>query len=527
MRRRLRRGWIPALALVAAVSPVALTRGTAASAATVDRDAADRAATWMASKLVDGRYPNPMGAGADQGLMVDAVLGLHAAGRDDLAEPIVDVLDGGGEVQELISYSSWRGRPDPNRLGGATAKALVAAVVADRDPRSFGGLDLVAELHGVITPDGPERGRVRDHGPDIGINNANTFGQAFAVLGLGHLGEQRPDVVAQLLRQQCSEGYFRIFYSSNADGSPATCDEGKARDRSAPDRDSTGIALSAMLASRDAGTTGLDGPIDQARSWLVAAQQPDGGWGGGVGTEAANTNSTGLVVQALADAGGADAAVARGRSFLRSAQVAAADARTDLGGELGAIAYQPSERVAARSGGIVGVDTWIRASAQAVLGLAEVGFVDLLAGRRPPPVPTTSTTAPPAVPANPTRPSTTAPPTVPTRANPGDPAAPSATVRATSRATTRSSNAVGQVSPASPSPSANGDVEAKGEPEASAVQSSQILADDLDASDTAATSTSSGRRSWWPWLLAGGLLIALAAVAGRFLPSLSERRTRS
>ena len=154
---------------------------------------------------------------------------------------------------------------------------------------------------------------MRDYGPNTGSNNADTFGQVLAVIGLAGVGRNNQSAIDQLTRQQCSEGYFRSFYAVDPDppNAPNDCDGGKAFDQSSPDGDVTGFALSGMLAAQRAGTTGLDDAIARARSWLVAHQDPSGGWGGGVGTEAPNTNSTGLIVQALADAGGA---AGRGRS---------------------------------------------------------------------------------------------------------------------------------------------------------------------------------------------------------------------
>lgn len=397
------------LTVLVGLPPVALAiRSAPADAAPADRSAAVANVEWLHGQLDEGRYANPLAAGPDYGLMEDAVLAMYAAGRPDLADGIVSILDDQSYVQDYITMSSWQPRPDANRLGGPLAKSAVVSLVTGRDIRSFGGMDLLAELRAAIISDGPEAGRVTDHGPLIQINNANTFGQAFAVLAFAGAGDPAPTVIDKLLWQQCQEGYFRIFYSYNRDGTPANCEQGKDRDRSAPDRDSTAIALSALLTARRSGVPGLDEPIDRARRWLIGEQQPAGGWGGGVNTEAPNTNSTGLVVQALASAGGADDAVAAGQDYLGAAQVTAADRDNDLRNEVGAIAYRPEDYRSARQGGIVGVDTWIRAGAQASLGLAAVGFPELVFGEVPPPEPppTTTTTA--------TAPSTTDVPTSPT-----------------------------------------------------------------------------------------------------------------
>jgi hypothetical protein len=385
--------------LVSGAGVVAVARGADAA----DRPAARLSSQWLARQLAaDGTLQSPLGGALpDHGLMIDVLFALYASGDRDLAEPIVDYFDGGRHASD---YFTWDGLApglgyDAIITGGAAAKVLVAAEVSGRDPRSFGGYDMVAETQGTIMRSGPDRGRVSDYSknPDFAdfvSNNANMFGQALAVIGLAGVGENDQLAIDTLLTQQCSEGYFRILFGlmpTDETGDQvtptgykvSTCDEGKAYDQSAPDGDATGIALSALLAARQAGATGLDEPIGRAVSWLKQRQDPAGGWGGGVTTEAPNTNSTGLIMQALADAGGANTAVDRGVAYIKSAQVATAAAGTPLAAAVGAIAYTPADYEAASTAGIVGVDSWIRASAQASLGLSQVGFYDLTRGALP------------------------------------------------------------------------------------------------------------------------------------------------
>ncbi|WP_037313495.1 hypothetical protein [Amycolatopsis orientalis] len=407
----MRRGSLAALSFAVSAGVVAaLLTGTATAAS--DRDAAQANSRWLASKLKpDGTLDDPNGGVLpDHGLMLDVLFAMYASGEGARAEPIMKFLDDQGHATD---YFTWDGLVpgagyDAVIVGGAVAKTLVAAQVSGRDPRNFDGHDMIAETHGAIMRQGPDKGRISDYSknPDLAgsvSNNANMFGQALGVIGLAAAGENERLAIDKLLTQQCSEGYFRIFFSdvkTTETGDHvrpggykvATCDEGKATDQSAPDGDATGLSLSALLAARKAGATGLDAPIAKTVSWLTAHQSADGGWGGGVGTEAPNTNSTGLIVQALADAGGAEAAVDRGMRFLKSAQAtAAADSGTRLADDVGAIAYSPAAYQAARTGGISGLDTWIRAGAQGSLGLAQTGFYALAKRAGPPPNPGTST----------------------------------------------------------------------------------------------------------------------------------------
>ncbi|SFR25638.1 hypothetical protein SAMN04488564_1093 [Lentzea waywayandensis] len=395
---------LAALAFVVSAGLIAMTiAGTAAAAG--DREAAHSSSVWLSHQLrPDGTLENPLGGELpDHGLMLDLVFALHASGDGALAEPIMKFLDDQGHATD---YFTWDGLApgqgfDQIIVGGAAAKTLLAAQISGRDPRDFDGHDMVAETKATIRRSGVDVGRVSDYSKnpewsDMVNNNANMFGQSLAVIGLAVAGENDQPAIDKMVTQQCSEGYFRIFfgYVQTPDGlKVSSCDEGKADGSSSPDGDATGLALSAMLAAKRAGAAGLDEPIARTVTWLKNNQTDGGGWGGGVGTEAPNTNSTGLIVQALADAGGAGPEVGRGTEFLKSAQAVESDAGTALAGHIGAIAYNPAAYQAARTGGIAGIDTWIRASAQASLGLSQIGFYALAKGEGPEPTPTTTTAA--------------------------------------------------------------------------------------------------------------------------------------
>lgn len=407
----------------AAAPPAATAPAPADAPLAVPEDArlaslASLTSRWLASRLpAGGAYQNPLGGALpDYGLTIDALIAMYASHDGELAAPIVDLLD---DQEHAANYFTWGGLipDDPTFydiiVSGATAKTLVAALVAGRDPHDFGGWDLVEETLGTIVTTDVEpsgysagyQGRIRDYSKrpeyaDFVSNNANMFGQSLAVIGLAGAGvpfgaaDPAGMAVAALVRQQCSEGYFRIFFSQQPYSDPAnpsvgsrvlSCDEAKPMGASPPDGDSTGFALSALLAAREAGAPGLDEAIARAVDWLEENQDAGGGWGGGVGTEAPNSNSTGLIVQALAEAGADAEVVADGVAYLESLLVS-----PEVAGEgalvpnVGAIAYNRAQFDAAVADGvIVSEDTWVRASAQAALGLARVGFSDLVTGEVP------------------------------------------------------------------------------------------------------------------------------------------------
>lgn len=344
---------------------------------------AGEVAGWLVGELEGGAMPAPVPTSAqptDWGLTVDALWALYAAGTgEDAARRIVAALD--RNAGDYLGVKLFRDASA--RRAGQAAKLLVAAIVAGRDPGSFGRVmrsngtvsgaryDLRAETEALIVRAGASRGRLSDRG--LGIDNTNVFSQALAVIGLARSGGVPQYVVDYLTRQQCRAGYFRMF-----DRNAKTCDQ----DHDSPDGDGTAMGLQALMTARAHGVAGLDGAIDRGVRWLVARQFAGGSFGGGVGTEAGNTNSTGLIAQTLAEAGQLPA-YQRARKYVASLTVTGRNsAGSFLAGEDGAIAYNATAFTDGRRLGIVGRDQWRRATAQAMFALAPVSFVHL--GERKP-----------------------------------------------------------------------------------------------------------------------------------------------
>ena len=343
---------------------------------------ASSSAAWLSGELVRGAMPSPFPtpeSPTDWGLTLDSLLALYAAGTGQQAarQIVVQADRHAGDVMGISLYGNARAR-----LGGQTAKLLVVAAVAGRDPHAFGRVmradgtitntpyDLRRETLRLVQQSGPSRGRISDRGS--GFDSTNLFSQAFAVIGLSRTGGVDRPVVSYLLRQQCSKGYFRMF---DYDG--RTCD----RDDGSPDSDGTALALQALMAARDSGVTGLDGPIAQGVAWLLSQQERDGSFGGGSFTGGSNSNSTGLVAQTLAEADKRPAFL-RAQRYIRSLTVTGPTYQgTRLAPEIGAIAYDAPSLAAARTEGIVGRDQWVRATAQAIYALAPASLYDLGAAR--------------------------------------------------------------------------------------------------------------------------------------------------
>ncbi|MFC6091517.1 prenyltransferase/squalene oxidase repeat-containing protein [Saccharothrix lopnurensis] len=321
--------------MLALLCGLSLLVPSTASAVPATHNRADAAAGWLARQMVDGeRFEVDFGGvlHPDAGLTIDGVFAFAAARTaDDHADRAIAWLS-----QPTVT-SGYVGDGGEAYVG-AHAKLLLAAQVAGANPASFGGVDLHAGLLALLTPSG----RFSDNSAFGDYSNA--FSQSLALLALDRTSAGAPvPAVDFLVGTQCPDGGFPL------DPAATPC---------VSDVDSTAMATQALRA------VGRPGKAQQGLSWLVGVQHTNGGFG--VGTNPPNANSTGLARQAL-KAGGRDAAARKAKQFLKSLQV-------DCAGPVeqrGAVAWQAT-----------GFDpaTATRATAQAVLGLADVGLADLHSG---------------------------------------------------------------------------------------------------------------------------------------------------
>ncbi|WP_410651157.1 prenyltransferase/squalene oxidase repeat-containing protein [Amycolatopsis sp. cmx-4-54] len=313
---------------------IGLVAAPAAAAGTHNK--ADAASGWLARQLTDGeRFEADFGGQKfpDQGLTIDAIFAFAAAGVSD--------TNAGKAI-------AWLAKPEittgyvgsgTEAYAGAHAKLLLAAQVRDKNPASFGGVDVKAGLLSLLTPSG----RFSDRSEYGDFSNA--LSQSLALLALDRTGGAPAPAVAFLAGTQCPDGGFPLNFGE------ATCTS---------DVDATATVVQALRATGDPVNAG------EGTSWLVGKQHANGGFG--FGTNAPNANSTGLAAQALA--GHRPAAAVKAREFLRSLQTGCAGAEADRG----AIAYDATG---------LNPSTAPRATAQAILGLARVPLSDLHGGGRP------------------------------------------------------------------------------------------------------------------------------------------------
>lgn len=351
------------IALVAALAVPAT-----AQEASLTEDPAEAGAGWLARQFVDGnRLQSTFGDAAfdDQGLTIDGIFALAAAGAaDDVAADATTWL-GRSEVLE-----GYVGDGTAFSWAGALAKTALVAQVRGLDPTSFGedDVDLIDRLLDREQPNGRFTD-LADFG-DGPVDFSNAITQSLAILALHRHGSgPSDDAIDLLLASQCADGGFDLRLE---------VDTGQCSSQA----DATSYAVQALLAVGNAGAqAGLD--------HLAAVQLDDGGF---QGSDEPSANSAGLAAQAFA-AGDRTGPYEDAVGFILGLQQGCDAPEDDRGG----IAAGPSG---------FSDDTAIRATTQAVPGLAGVSLDDLSAAGSTAdapvldctpaaPAPTTTTAPPP------------------------------------------------------------------------------------------------------------------------------------
>lgn len=354
-----------AAATVALAAPsVAATTGT------------DASSSFLASQMASGGHQLSTSYNGqsypDAGLTADGVLALTSA-RTSGSEAAAATST---FARGLGSYVGTGGE----KYAGPTAKAIIVAAAQGKNPRAFGGFDLVTQLKGLEKTSG----RFSDASSYGDYSNALT--QSLAIVALTKAGVPvDAKATAYLLSLRCGDGGFRMM------------DDGKA---CTSDPDATSIAVQALAA---VGGHGSD--ITKAVGYLAGKQNADGGVSGGTGASSPNSNSTGLAAVAFT-LGGQGAHAAKAQSFVASLQYGCAFPAAVRGG----IAYDRASYATMKSSGttakLAGNET--RATAQGIFAFTKQPFVTLTAGgsaavptiscatssRNPTPHPSSTATAP-------------------------------------------------------------------------------------------------------------------------------------
>ena len=293
------------------------------------------ASGWLARQMTGGShlvytydgvtYPN-------QGGTIDAILAFAATGT------------AGSHGARAVAWlarphvlSNYIGNGTTESYAGATAKVMLAAEVRGINPAKFGGVNLPARLARLLT----RSGRYSDHSTYGDYSNA--FSQSLAILALSRRGGAPAAAVKFLASSECRNGGFPLDFAQK------TC-------VSYPD--ATAMDVQALLAA------GWAGRAQRGLRWLARVQRNDGGFIASPGA-APNANSTGLAGEAFA-AGGWFRRAASARAFLIGLQVGCSGKAADRG----AIAYDAAG---------FSLSTAVSATAQGILGLADVGLARLSA----------------------------------------------------------------------------------------------------------------------------------------------------
>ncbi|WP_432129455.1 prenyltransferase/squalene oxidase repeat-containing protein [Streptomyces sp. bgisy082] len=323
-----------------------------------------KGSAYLAGRLIQGRYYESSRGFAEYGLTIDAAYALAATGHDNTTlRNIVDFLDKGGKDGTGRGVHDWTKVGTKYAGGGFIGKAAVLAESVGRDPRNFGGRDLIAALaDGVCpaaTPNEPRKCAAKGN---------YTYATSVFSQSLG--------VIAQVRAGETAAAAEPIAYLKSLQDPATGAWPSLIGEKSDPEVDSTAMAAMAVDLLPDAASRAA---VDKALAWLAARQLPDGGFPGASGN---SVNSAALAIQGLSlDADTYAAPLAKARKFLLSQQ------NKDGGFNVA-------------KGGQPGSD--VRASAQAVGGATGISFGVLtrdMSGTTAQPVPTVSAnpTGPPSI----------------------------------------------------------------------------------------------------------------------------------
>ena len=283
----------------------ALLAATPGSAAPTDPDRARMGVRYLVShQSDDGSFPGFSALAST----ADAVVAMVAARR--APGPIEDALD---YLEANVGDATL----------GQKASLALAAVAGGRDPRAFGGSDLIDEIEESKTP----QGQYLDPVPD----NAEPYTHALAMLALHAAGANVPADAAQWLADaQCQDGGWQ-FDAPDEQDDGEHCYQGSG-DFTRTDTNTTAYAVMALEVAPD-----VQLPSSSFAYFKTARDAARGGWkydhrrspfGFRSYTDA---NSTSLVLQAFK---------ARDKAAPRGSRAALRDLQYELCGEAGgAFAY--------------------------------------------------------------------------------------------------------------------------------------------------------------------------------------------
>ena len=236
-----------------------------ASAVITDPQRAHRAMAYIgAQQQANGSFPGFSAIGST----ADAVLDMAATGY--------------GAEAAAIAFLRRQVHAGHVTTIGLTAKVLMAAVAAGRDPSTFAGTNLLGHIIDAERPSGR-------------YGDASVFDQALAMLAIKAAG-QTPDAAAVtwLANAQCPDGGWQFDRPHRASENRHCRDVNDAGDFSRSDTNTTAYAV---MALEGLGASLASGPFPFFAALRDATY---GGWGYTWGFRRTDANSTALVIQAFA-----------------------------------------------------------------------------------------------------------------------------------------------------------------------------------------------------------------------------------
>lgn len=191
-------------------------------------------------------------------------------GPGDTADAVVAFVAGGQQPPaSAVNYLAGQAASYGTSSAGATAKLILAAVAAGRDPLNFGGVNLARQLGSTYSA------TTGQYGSDV-------YGHALALLAIKAMGAQPPAAaIDRLVSLQLRDGGWSF------DGAAA----------SGSDTNTTALAVMAL-----AGRARAADALNAARAYLRGQQNPDGGFPYSQTSafgNASDANSTAAVAMAI------------------------------------------------------------------------------------------------------------------------------------------------------------------------------------------------------------------------------------
>ncbi len=243
-------------------------------------------ATWLAGQLTPAGFIPVSGVPTQANLVAtaNAVLALASTGDDAVATHALDYL-----ALHVNDYVSVAGSDGPGQL----ALLILDAHALGVDPHAFGGSDLITRLQATEQTAGPTAGLFGAQDPTYD----GAFRQGLSLAALAAAGVKGTTALGSaeswLEAQQCPDGGWTslVTMDNSCTGDPASY--------TGPDTNSTALAVEGLSAQ------GVLTPkvARSATRFLVAAQDPDGGWGyepnAADAPGSSDPDSTALVIQAI------------------------------------------------------------------------------------------------------------------------------------------------------------------------------------------------------------------------------------